>query len=495
MFTTTHTLPIHQVFLAASASCSTNSGLRINDMIVAVNGKSVGGLTETALEMELETGGTELILLVSRYKKAERVARRVHDAEQRHLSSFDQGINDENLLHWADLGASSPVSRSQGSNNHQPDVSARELEATSRSARSHDESGTTSEAGDDAPSQSQEDTHSQNQEDEHSTCSLNEEESPSGRPSVSVRRVSCDMSSLRLSQEEDTSVCLVDQTALEGSPSSYGSRLPESQDAFLSDEDSMDQRPCERFRNGESNDCCHEHDDSSSTQSAVFCQSPTHERVRKTCSSNNDKTGTEADEKEWEDDANAWCGCVCGETHDDEEEEDVFWVQCEGCQSWFNVFRGCIGFDGEEAKIVENWVCWGCEEAGSHRSQEFGTTSPPSDTSEDLPLEFLEAGLRTSPRKTSRPLRDHDGDSPREKLVTNDPDSDIQSDEDDVVYRVGSLVYILEHGWSGVNNPEGAAWIKKSYKDDDADQVYDVKYIVGHKSKGVLAKFIRPHSH
>ena len=48
-----------------SASCQ--------DMIVAVNGKSVGGTTVANLEVEVETGGTELVLLVSRYTLTDHV--------------------------------------------------------------------------------------------------------------------------------------------------------------------------------------------------------------------------------------------------------------------------------------------------------------------------------------------------------------------------------------------------------------------------------------
>ena len=42
-------------------------GLQVNDMVLMVNNKAVGGMTEDDLEVELEISGEELILVVSQY--------------------------------------------------------------------------------------------------------------------------------------------------------------------------------------------------------------------------------------------------------------------------------------------------------------------------------------------------------------------------------------------------------------------------------------------
>ena len=61
------------------------------------------------------------------------------------------------------------------------------------------------------------------------------------------------------------------------------------------------------------------------------------------------------------------------------------------------------------------------------------------------------------------------------------------------VFGKGNLVSIKEHAWPGVNNPAGIAMVLKAYLDEDGDQLYDIKYIVGGRRKGVFAKFVRPH--
>ena len=71
---------------------------------------------------------------------------------------------------------------------------------------------------------------------------------------------------------------------------------------------------------------------------------------------------------------------------------------------------------------------------------------------------------------------------------------DIVVDTNDVLYAVGDYVYVTEHGWAGVSNPEGVAKVLKSYIDDDGDRVYDIRYVVGRgKTKGVLSEYLHRH--
>jgi len=41
------------------------------------------------------------------------------------------------------------------------------------------------------------------------------------------------------------------------------------------------------------------------------------------------------------------------------------------------------------------------------------------------------------------------------------------------------------------SDESGFAKVLKSYCDEDGDWVYDIKYIIGRKAKGVLAQFVR----
>ncbi len=53
-----------------------------------------------------------------------------------------------------------------------------------------------------------------------------------------------------------------------------------------------------------------------------------------------------------------WLSCICGKTHP--SPIHVFWIQCDGCKSWYNVSPKCTGFDQDQAKNLEKWHCPAC---------------------------------------------------------------------------------------------------------------------------------------
>lgn len=53
-----------------------------------------------------------------------------------------------------------------------------------------------------------------------------------------------------------------------------------------------------------------------------------------------------------------WLSCICGKTHPSPIK--VFWIQCDGCSSWYNVSHKCCGFDQDQAKILVKWHCPAC---------------------------------------------------------------------------------------------------------------------------------------
>jgi hypothetical protein len=71
--------------------------------------------------------------------------------------------------------------------------------------------------------------------------------------------------------------------------------------------------------------------------------------------------------------------------------------------------------------------------------------------------------------------------------------SDSRQDGLDDVLKKGELVFVQAHSWPGVNCQGGVAFIVESYKDDDGDLCYDVKYTIGGGGKEILAKFVTPH--
>lgn len=69
-------------------------------------------------------------------------------------------------------------------------------------------------------------------------------------------------------------------------------------------------------------------------------------------------SSTEDEYKEEEGAENPWLGCVCGQTHP--HPIKVFWIQCEGCDAWYDVAQECVGFDADAAEKLEEWFCWAC---------------------------------------------------------------------------------------------------------------------------------------
>jgi len=68
------------------------------------------------------------------------------------------------------------------------------------------------------------------------------------------------------------------------------------------------------------------------------------------------------DNQQWKDgngEDDPWLGCVCGQTHP--HPIKVFWVQCEGCDAWYNVAEECVGFNADAAEDLDEWRCWACD--------------------------------------------------------------------------------------------------------------------------------------
>jgi hypothetical protein len=94
-----------QIYLGAAFEAIANSELRVNDVIVSINGKHIGGMSEAGFEIDVEISGPELVLLVSRYTFVSKVQDSIQEAERSYLDAIDKGINDERLLGWTEIGA------------------------------------------------------------------------------------------------------------------------------------------------------------------------------------------------------------------------------------------------------------------------------------------------------------------------------------------------------------------------------------------------------
>ena len=109
--------PVAASSSGGDGSAFTCGALNANDMIIAINGTPVGGMTEAGLELELETTAPRLLLAVSRYKHAEKVARKFAEMERSILDIMDRAARDDRLMGWREVGCGDgiePRSREAG---------------------------------------------------------------------------------------------------------------------------------------------------------------------------------------------------------------------------------------------------------------------------------------------------------------------------------------------------------------------------------------------
>ena len=86
---------------------SSSASLNINDMIMMINGKIVGGMSEVEFNLELEMNSPNLILGISKYKHAETVERNFTILEQQLLHHQDSVARDNRMIGWQEIGTGS----------------------------------------------------------------------------------------------------------------------------------------------------------------------------------------------------------------------------------------------------------------------------------------------------------------------------------------------------------------------------------------------------
>mmetsp|Transcript_25700 Transcript_25700/g.39822 ORF Transcript_25700/g.39822 Transcript_25700/m.39822 type:complete len:1457 (+) Transcript_25700:106-4476(+) len=105
-------------------------------------------------------------------------------------------------------------------------------------------------------------------------------------------------------------------------------------------------------------------DDKASESNQTTCSSSI-EAIENTSSKANPST----DKDEASNDEDEPCfGCICGIAHPPPIE--VFWIQCDGCQAWYNVASVCVGFGEKAANNLATWNCWACKLTGSRAKQD-----------------------------------------------------------------------------------------------------------------------------
>jgi hypothetical protein len=183
------------------------------------------------------------------------------------------------------------------------------------------------------------------------------------------------------------------------------------------------------------------------------------------------------DEDIWDDDENPWLGCVCGGTHEDDEENTSscsrvhkFWIQCDDCQAWYECNQECLGFSESAALRLSTWHCPAC----SFESLKF-------QSDEDVHVVTDEKGLTTGKKNYKQPTSEE-----AQKRISC---SKLQP------LSIGSVVTVTNRTWTGTNKPGGVARITGcSNVGPNGDIMYDVKYVLGGRESNIESKYVTVHS-
>eukprot|EP00977_Amphora_coffeiformis_P027267 scaffold34597_cov177-Amphora_coffeaeformis.AAC.35 len=444
------------VFAGGSPIGRALQGVGVNDMIVAVNGKLTSGMTTIEFDVELELSGPSLLLTVSRYKSPKRVIESLVHKEQGVLSKLNDMSKEERHLGWIDY-----VGGKDEGDYPPADISVASGESNGVSRLGDESQADGNDSSILGPVVDETSLDSEVDPLQHNLGSLigKSEMGPkpphrSNYPAKMARQRADVPTFTKYANQEDhenaTSPKNTKQTLL----SRFSSKTPRLSNRRL-DEASLAVVPSKK--------------------------SPP-EDVPK--SSMNSSASASALEEEWSDDGNAWLGCVCGAVHD--EKKEVFWIQCDRCQSWYNVATECTGMSKTEVSNAEEWLCWACEpayESGeNHTANNHGQENAKNDS------------LRAY---KAQEMEDSDSDDLADKSEYNkvlgvDAD-DISPEKLMPKFEQDDMVYVEEHAWPGVNNCEGVAKVVAAYMNADGDALYDVKYVVGGKKKGIFEKYLSRH--
>lgn len=98
-----------KVYRGNESDTSGAASLRIHDMILSMNGKPLGGMTELGVAIEFDVCGREMELVVARYRDSAGVTEQVAAIERREWTAFDDAVNDKRRLDWYEMNGNSSV--------------------------------------------------------------------------------------------------------------------------------------------------------------------------------------------------------------------------------------------------------------------------------------------------------------------------------------------------------------------------------------------------
>jgi hypothetical protein len=497
---------------ASSVNSLSTCVLNVNDMLVMINGKPVGGMSEVGLSLELQLSSPDLYLAVSRYKLAPKVRRTMVCLERQALVAVDSASRDVRLIGWQEIGngAANEIHLSESNKNdtrpEQNDETITMEETTSRS-------------GDANQSRSVDMSH------EGKDTSL--DFSPPSLPKT---------------KSEFATSSEIKETMIK-SPAAQENRLSPPRDQRKSDDS---------FRDTYDGYC-----DKSPTMTADVGFEGSEQNL-------------DNDPNPW-----LGCVCGEIHSLKMCRGVKMFWIQCESCNAWYDVAEQCIGFTEKDAES-KVWKCEACEPYESEEEDSWTEIDKEKDTSANdiVKDETAVKGSRTQApsitenqhseqsRSTisehlhvARSLIESDIEDPKSAKTAEEKDlgkkrghwapikqtpkrkkcdydkefyerhqeasrrpkknastesapepssnrqaiirktSEINSEPTNHIFGIGELVMLQKHSWPGVDNEEGVGRIVDIKVDEDGDKVYDVKYMCGGSTaREVHEEYIKPYS-
>lgn len=357
----------------------------MNDMVLMVNNKAVGGMTEDDLEVEIEISCEELILVVSEYNggpmkgqlhqdESEEAAETWHELDNGAFDWQEMGPGSRSSVPSAASRLSEPnldgtESRMASGGEIAPDVSKLRRE-TFRAQTSHDGNPLAIQHNDmPASSGAEERKQSAGSESTHLFTSHTNATANSAEKSEQQIEVP--------SHGDSGQNAVGFRVVEENTRRAQGDSIDEDGDALLggSQEDGGDSANdggdapglslsrimadfAQPKKKTESKD---DDDDDKEEENENIAKSPPNVEKGTPSTSSTDIRAREviADwNAEGEDGDDPELGCICGAIH--AEPEPVFWLHCDTCQSWYNNSVRCVGFDQEAADKMVEWTCPSC---------------------------------------------------------------------------------------------------------------------------------------
>jgi hypothetical protein len=279
-------------------------------MILAINGKRVGGMTVFSVTLELEIGGSELMLAVAKYRFPKDMENEISKSESSILNQLDSIANDDRILDWIDIF----------SNTVQETMSISHV-------CEKDQKMTTF----------------------HSDC-LDAIDSVLNSYSESkISKVPNDGTLFSNPDKQSVLTPAECGTCIQCSETVIHHASPQWNTCHLIDGES-----------GDNIDTCRQ---KLSLHMPIVSYSKPHKNQPKSVESESNHNIAQSDASNTSSSENTDRGlvklpCVCGILH--RSGKYNFWIQCFECESWYKVNTKCIGFTRREAEYIEQWTCPGC---------------------------------------------------------------------------------------------------------------------------------------